>query len=155
MSYAEKIRDRYFRKVAAHPDGAVVHHGYCQFFNIKVCTCGLLHDLVSISDGALVESLYPPFAAEFGIQTFVTNLVSRQRIDYTTILTSRFNSLDESQKVECLMEIGIIKKPKKLTKASMFDMIKLVRQSKKLHELWDQVSAKVKAPAPNPFKADE
>lgn len=152
MSCTEKIHSRYFRKVMGHPDGAIVHHGDCQFFNIKICTCGLLHDLNVIPD---VESLYPSFGVELGAQSFITDLVSRQRWDHTTILTSRFNSLDESQKVQCLMSIGLIKKPKKLTKASMFDMIKLVKQSKKLHELWGQISAQTNEQTPNPFKEGE
>lgn len=40
-----RIVQRYFRKTKAHPEGAVGHHGDCDFFNIRVCTCGLHHDM--------------------------------------------------------------------------------------------------------------
>lgn len=40
-----RILQRYFRKTKAHPDGGVVHHGDCDFFSIRICTCGLHHDL--------------------------------------------------------------------------------------------------------------
>lgn len=63
MSKEEKrIRDRYFRKTRAHPEGSVTHHGDCDFFSIKICTCGMLHDL-SGSPG-LASSLYPLFSEE-------------------------------------------------------------------------------------------
>ncbi len=53
-----KILHRYFRRTKAHPEGAVVHHGDCDFFNIKICTCGLHHDLKAASP-ELVSDRYP------------------------------------------------------------------------------------------------
>jgi len=54
---------RYFRKTIAHPDGHVNHHGDCDFFNIKVCTCGLLHSLM-VLDPEIVKRHYPLFCVE-------------------------------------------------------------------------------------------
>jgi hypothetical protein len=52
------LLQRYFRKTPAHPDGSVVHHGDCDFFSIKVCTCGLHHDLMAMDPSKRTES-YP------------------------------------------------------------------------------------------------
>jgi hypothetical protein len=57
------LLQRYFRKVMAYPEGHVVHHGDCDFFNIKVCTCGLLHFLVMCKPN-LIEKHYPLFYEE-------------------------------------------------------------------------------------------
>jgi len=68
MNKAEKrIRDRYFRPVIAHPEGAIVHHGDCGRYNFtRICTCGLHHDLQPM-DPELREKLYPKFWDEWGI----------------------------------------------------------------------------------------
>lgn len=59
-----RILQRYFRKTIAHPEGSVCHHGDCDFFNIKICTCGLLHDLrVDLEKAA---ELYPLIDIELG-----------------------------------------------------------------------------------------
>jgi len=60
------INQRYFRKTQAHPDGAVVHHGDCDFFSIWICTCGLLHDLMPMTP-EIVDRLYPSFDKENGL----------------------------------------------------------------------------------------
>lgn len=57
------LLQRYFRKTQAHPEGAVVHHGDCDFFSIKVCTCGLHHDLM-VLDPAKQTEHYPLFDIE-------------------------------------------------------------------------------------------
>lgn len=54
----EKILRRYFRKTKAHPDGAVVHHGDCDVFSLRVCTCGLHNDLKPAS-AEFVDQHYP------------------------------------------------------------------------------------------------
>lgn len=64
MENAEaRITQRFFRKTIAHPDGSVVHHGDCDYFNIKICTCGLLHDLMPVLP-EIVERLYPSYVNE-------------------------------------------------------------------------------------------
>jgi hypothetical protein len=57
------IIQRYFRKTPMNPDGAVTHHGDCDIFSIKICNCGLMHDLMPVPD-FLVEKLYPAHWAE-------------------------------------------------------------------------------------------
>jgi hypothetical protein len=57
------LLQRYFRKTQAHPEGSVVHHGDCAFFCIKVCTCGLHHDLMIMDPGKQTEH-YPLFDVE-------------------------------------------------------------------------------------------
>lgn len=57
------IAKRYFRPVIAHPEGAVVHHGDCNIFELGICTCGLLHDLQFYA-GCGVEEMYPEYGAE-------------------------------------------------------------------------------------------
>lgn len=38
-----QLKQRYWRKTI---DGeGLRHHGDCQFFDIQICTCGLLHDI--------------------------------------------------------------------------------------------------------------
>lgn len=59
-----QLMQRYFRKTPANPEGAICHHGDCDIFSIKICTCGLLHDLIPVTD--LVERLYPLYWAESG-----------------------------------------------------------------------------------------
>lgn len=56
---------RYFRKVMAHPNGAVVHDGDCHIFSSHVCTCGLLHALLPLENN---EEIYPKFYEEWGQQ---------------------------------------------------------------------------------------
>ncbi len=59
----DRIKNRYFRKVIAYPDGAVVHYGDCRIFgNNGICTCGLLLDLIPTKDP---ESIYPKFWEEW------------------------------------------------------------------------------------------
>jgi len=57
-----QIIQRYFRKTPMNPDGAVTHHGDCDIFSIKICTCGLMHDLMPHPN--LVEKLYPAYWGE-------------------------------------------------------------------------------------------
>jgi hypothetical protein len=40
---------QFFRKVIAHPKGAIVHHGDCSIHRVNVCDCGLLHNLRPLS----------------------------------------------------------------------------------------------------------
>lgn len=58
-----RLLQRYYRKTRAHPEGSVTHHGDCDFFNIKTCTCGLHHDLRSMSPDKQQEH-YPLFDEE-------------------------------------------------------------------------------------------
>lgn len=57
------LLQRYFRKTPAHPEGSVVHQGDCDFFSIKVCTCGLHHDLM-VLDPAKQTEYYELFDIE-------------------------------------------------------------------------------------------
>jgi len=54
----DRIKARYFRETIGKPDGAVCHMGDCTIFSSKVCTCGLLHDLLSL-DFHIRQELYP------------------------------------------------------------------------------------------------
>lgn len=63
----QQIKQRYFRKTIENPDGKIVHHGDCDIFNHQICTCGLLHDLISLPH-ELADEMYPPFEEELGIQ---------------------------------------------------------------------------------------
>ncbi len=44
-----RLLQRYYRKTKAHPEGAITHHGDCEWYSIKVCSCGLHHDLMPMS----------------------------------------------------------------------------------------------------------
>lgn len=63
MDQESRIIQRYFRKTELYPDGAVIHHGDCDVFSIKICTCGLLHDLMPVVP-ELQEKLYPKYWEE-------------------------------------------------------------------------------------------
>jgi hypothetical protein len=59
------IRARYFRVVIASPEGAIVHHGDCKFYDHShVCTCGLLHDLNYLTADT-ATAIYSPFWKEW------------------------------------------------------------------------------------------
>lgn len=53
-SQIKKILLRYGKR------GDVKHHGDCEFFTVRVCTCGLLHDLLPVS-GAIVLNIFPAY----------------------------------------------------------------------------------------------
>jgi len=56
-----RINNRYFRKVMAHPDGAIVHFGDCKFYSTSgVCTCGLIHDLMYLGRD-IAKSIYEKY----------------------------------------------------------------------------------------------
>jgi hypothetical protein len=57
------LLQRYFRKTIAHPEGSVVHHGDCDFYSIRVCTCGLHHDLMTMDPAKQTEH-YPLYDVE-------------------------------------------------------------------------------------------
>lgn len=61
---SEQITARYFRSVIAHPKGAVVHHADCRVFGTWICTCGLLHDLISTPNP---DVLYAKFYSELAL----------------------------------------------------------------------------------------
>jgi len=54
-----RLRERYFRKTTASPEGAFGHHGDCEVFRVDICTCGFLHDLLPLAPDT--EALYPDF----------------------------------------------------------------------------------------------
>ena len=58
-----KVLQRYFRKTQSRPEGGVEHHGDCDFFSLRVCTCGLHHDLKP-APPELVDRLFPHLYGE-------------------------------------------------------------------------------------------
>lgn len=62
----QRVKDRYFRKVIAHPEGAVVHFGDCWWYCCQICNCGLHADLIWINDHT-AEELYPKFWDEMAV----------------------------------------------------------------------------------------
>ncbi len=59
----QRIKDRYFRKVIAHPEGAIVHYGDCHIYGNYVCHCGLHADLQWIDYEEAIK-LYPKYEEE-------------------------------------------------------------------------------------------
>lgn len=57
---------RFFRKTAAKPDGTITHDGDCEYYSVRICTCGLLHTLNPISDP---EVYYEKFWDELVLHT--------------------------------------------------------------------------------------
>jgi len=55
----------WYRSVIAHPEGALVHDGDCNFYwtRAAICTCGLLHALNRF-DLDYLRLHYPGFATE-------------------------------------------------------------------------------------------
>jgi hypothetical protein len=68
-----QLMQRYFRKTIANPEGALTHHGDCDFSSIKICTCGLLHDLLPLRP-ELMEK-YAPFWEERAKYDEVRNIL--------------------------------------------------------------------------------
>ena len=65
MSTIRTIKARYFRQVISYPDGAVVHFGDCKLYVPGcLCTCGLHHDLMLLSDEEIRE-VYPKYREEW------------------------------------------------------------------------------------------
>lgn len=143
-------------------DGVIKHNDDCLFSSIRICSCGLLHNLrQNLADRNIPEpgyisvkssKLYPDFEVETTTENFIIDLIIRQNWDFVSILTAKFKSLSEEQQIKCLITIGIINKPKKISKAVMHDIIKLVKTSKKLHALWDEVMNLIGNKCLNPFK---
>ena len=61
----ERIVKTYTRKVAAYPEGKVVHDADCGMYNAElgICTCGLHHCLMVCSK-EVVDELYPEVREE-------------------------------------------------------------------------------------------
>ena len=75
MEIPERIRARYFRTVIAHPEGAVVHHGDCNVWCHKICTCGLLHDLLPVRNA---QEIYGRFDEEYNAQSLALDRLSQK-----------------------------------------------------------------------------
>jgi hypothetical protein len=56
-----RIADRYFRQSTVFPDGRVAHESLCQFWNIGLCTCGLIHALKFLPNPV---DVYPEYEQE-------------------------------------------------------------------------------------------
>ena len=78
----ERIIKTYTRKVAAYPEGAVVHDADCGIYNafLGVCTCGLHHCLM-ICSSEVVEDLYPKYIEEKCNDGFIEYLLQEFESD--------------------------------------------------------------------------
>lgn len=57
----------------------LAHHGDCWFFNVDVCTCGLLHSMENL-DTEWVAEKYPKFEVEHTLhETALGKLVDYRR----------------------------------------------------------------------------
>lgn len=57
---------RYQRRTIASGDKAVVcHHGDCRWYQVRICTCGLLHDLMAHPNP---DVFYPSVYEELAVQ---------------------------------------------------------------------------------------
>lgn len=129
----EKIIARYSRG-----ENNIIHHGDCYIYSSYVCTCGLLSDLRRLSEGQ--ETLYINYGKEEFFQQFAIEKAGS--INSHQILSQLFNRLSEDDQSDCLVQIGLLNKPKKLSKSASADIIKLVKQYKKMHQLWNVVRQK-------------
>lgn len=64
----EQIKAKTWRQ---DDDGHLVHDGDCSFWDRRVCTCGLLHQLRPMTDRAL--ELMPDFYKQDGAQHLITD----------------------------------------------------------------------------------
>lgn len=80
------IKNRYFRPVAAHPNGYIIHHADCNIYRstdvygTSPCTCGLLHDLQILPESVKLK-LYPIFYYELGKQDISENIVPSKEME--------------------------------------------------------------------------
>lgn len=74
MEIPARIRDFYFRKTIAHPDGAMVHHGDCIFHTHKICGCGLLHALLPLPNA---REIYARFDEDYNAQSLALDKLSQ------------------------------------------------------------------------------
>lgn len=49
---------RYFRPTISNPEGTIVHDGDCRFWDIRICTCGLLHYLLYLENPSEIYSKF-------------------------------------------------------------------------------------------------
>lgn len=91
------IKSRFFRKVMAYPEGAIVHHAYCEIFRVDICTCGLLHDLLSNDN---IEKLYPEYYKERNKQEYITEWLMHNKKE---IPEPRVLSEEEKEQCEKLL----------------------------------------------------
>ena len=64
------------RETIAHPEGAISHDGDCELFNanLGICTCGLHHSLMRISNDD-VKKIYPKYYEEMDGKSVVEVLM--------------------------------------------------------------------------------
>jgi len=58
----EHIRTRYLFKTVGHPEGELTHPTHCTFFTYRICTCGLIADLIR---WAHAPRFYPKIDQEY------------------------------------------------------------------------------------------
>lgn len=74
-----ELLHRYFRKTKANPEGQISHHGDCDYENLRICNCGLLHFLTACNP-EIVSQRYPEFNREKGeFEKVRTTLVTKTR----------------------------------------------------------------------------
>ncbi len=64
---------RFYRKTVASPEDWIRHDGDCYIWSNKVCTCGLLHTLLPMSEQQ--EKYYPKYWEEWNAQQRVFDKV--------------------------------------------------------------------------------
>jgi len=69
---------RFFRETVVHPEGGLFHDADCEFWNVRVCTCGLLHALIWYPEDA--SRYYPSFGQERAEQESVIKQIHEQQI---------------------------------------------------------------------------
>lgn len=78
MDDEARLRQRYFRKIKAHPEGAVAHFGDCNFFAVQICTCGLLEDLRAAA-WPMASEIFPEFRVQLAMHDAAMELLMRQQ----------------------------------------------------------------------------
>lgn len=129
----DEIYRRYSRSTNGQ-ESRILHYGDCDIFAYNVCSCGLLHMLRPAENPS---EIYPEFWGEYLLQEHIYQYL--RHFDYVKILADYFKKLNDDEKINCLVKIGIIKKPKKLSKGSIADIIKLCKNSRKLYALFNAI----------------
>jgi hypothetical protein len=85
-----KIDERYLVITGENPAGVIQHNGDCQFYNFKICTCGLLHDLQRLQcrdNSRSISTVYPQFTTDLTDQDKILDkiwLANRRQNEFGT-----------------------------------------------------------------------
>ncbi len=137
---------RYFRRVIAHPNGALVHNGDCRFSDVCICTCGLLDALRIRSEP---RALFPQFEAHEMFQSNAIEwLKSRRNAPQSGDLTGTsgpFATKLRAQLDDAQEQIGRLTRIHKALDANVAGLDRALTDAEKRAAAWESATKSVES----------